>query len=324
MSPHPSSPTAPHIDDEITTVVAVDIQDVSKSFGPIQAVAGVSLRLRRGETVAILGPNGAGKTTLISILLGLQSPDAGRAHILGMDPQRAVSSGRVGAMLQDGGLMPGVRVGELLRLLHSLYPQPMPVERAIALAQVKEFAGQRVDRLSGGQTQRVRVAAALIGDPELLILDEPTASMDVEARRSFWRGMDAQAGAGQTILFSTHNLEEADDHCDRVVVLGRGRVLAEGTPSAIKDRVGLRSLRCVITRPEAVQRVRSLPGVSAVNLRGSRLEVLSSDTDSALRLLLDRDPGARDVEVSGLDLEDAFLALTGADRAEPDTVGQVA
>jgi ABC-2 type transport system ATP-binding protein len=291
--------------------VAIDIDGVIKSFGSVQAVAGISLQIRSGETVAVLGPNGAGKTTLLGILLDLQSPDAGRVRLFGTDPRSAVASGRVGAMLQDGGLMPGVRVVELLRFLRRLYPAPMALDQAIALAQAGDFLHQRVDRLSGGQLQRVRVAVALVGDADLLLLDEPTAAMDVEARRRFWEGMDEQAGRGKTILFSTHNLEEVDGHADRVVVIARGRVLADGSPAAIKARVGLRSLRSTLSRRDAAQRIRALPGVASVTLRGDRLEVLSSQTDAVLHTLLRHDPGAHDFEITGLGLEDAFLALTG-------------
>ncbi|HXZ98827.1 MAG TPA: ABC transporter ATP-binding protein [Candidatus Binatia bacterium] len=292
------------------TPAAIVVQAVSRSFGPIRAVSDVSLTIRAGETVALLGPNGAGKTTLITMLLGLLDPDRGVLRLLGADPGDAVAAGRVGAMLQDGGLMPGARVGELLRFVRRVYPAPMSLDEACSLSQVDGFLDQRVDRLSGGQTQRVRVALALIGNPELLILDEPTASMDVEARRRFWAGMDAQASLGKTILFSTHYLEEADAHCDRVVVIGRGRILADGTPASIKSMVGLRAVRCRVGSPRFADDLRALPGVSSVTLRGDRVEVLGRDTDLVLRWLLAHDAGARDIEVSGLDLEEAFLALT--------------
>jgi ABC-2 type transport system ATP-binding protein len=295
-----------------TPGVAVDAHELARSFGAVHAVAGVSLQIRTGESVALLGPNGAGKTTLISLLLGLLAPDAGRLAILGDRPRAAIAAGRVGAMLQDGGLMPGVRVGELLQLVRSLYPDPLSLEEAADLAQVGDFIGQRVDRLSGGQTQRVRVALALIGNPELLVLDEPTAAMDVEARRRFWQGMQAQTARGTTILFSTHNLEEADGHSERVVVLGGGRVLADGTPAAIKGRVGLRILRARLSRAEHAEALRGAGSVSSLTLHGDRVEVLSPDTDSVLRHLLAIDRHARDIEVSGLGLEDAFLALTGS------------
>ena len=305
-----------HLNHEISTMPdpagAVRIEGITRSFGAVTAVNDLSLDIRRGETVALLGPNGAGKTTTISMLLGLLQPDRGRITVLGTDPGTAVSSGRVGAMLQDGGLLAGVRIRELLKMLRSQYAAPMTVERAVHLAQLGGLEDRFVDRLSGGQAQRLRVAVALIGNPELLVLDEPTAAMDVEARRTFWRDIGAQAAEGRTILFSTHYLEEADDHCDRVIVIGGGRLLADGTPEAIKASSGRRAIRFLLDgRPDGLDR---LTGVSAVEVRGRRVELRCSDTDSALRALVAERPDAHDIEVGGVDLEEAFLALTETTR----------
>ena len=292
--------------------VAVRIERISKSFGALPAVNDLTIDIRRGETVALLGPNGAGKTTTISMLLGLVRPDHGRISIFGTDPESAVAAGMVGAMLQDGGLLAGVRIRELLEMLSRQYPAPMAVARACRLAQLEGLENRFVDRLSGGQTQRLRVAVALIGNPELLVLDEPTAAMDVEARRTFWRDIGAQATEGRTILFSTHYLEEADDHCDRVIVIGGGRLLADGTPAAIKSSVAMRAVRFSLDgRPDGLDR---LPGVSSMEVRGRHVELLCSDTDSTLRALLAQRADAHDIEVGGVGLEEAFLALTETTR----------
>ena len=287
----------------------VSLTDIEKSFGAVRAVDHLSLAVDAGEVVALLGPNGAGKTTTISILLGLLRADRGVTELWGGRPDAAVSQGRVGAMLQDGGLMPGVRIDELLRMLRASYPAPMSVERAMALAQLDGLGRRQVDRLSGGQTQRLRVACALIGDPDLLVLDEPTAAMDVEARRSFWNAMRDEAATGRTIVFSTHYLEEADTFADRIVVIGGGRVIADGSPTAIKSTIGTRVVRCELTRPDAPALV-SLPGVTAIDVRRNRVELRTVDSDATLRALLARYPAASDIEVTGAGLEDAFVALT--------------
>jgi ABC-2 type transport system ATP-binding protein len=282
-----------------------------KSFGAVHAVNGLSLGIERGEVVALLGPNGAGKTTTISLLLGLLAPDRGGAELFGGPPRTAVCQGRVGAMLQDGGLLDGVRVGELLAMLQALYPAPMPVGRAVALAQLDGLEQRRTDRLSGGQSQRLRVACALIGNPELLVLDEPTAAMDVEARRAFWGAMQDLADEGRTVLFSSHYLEEADAFADRVVVIGAGRVLADGTPAHIKSTIAARVVRFRVARPDAAG-LAAVAGVRSVSAHGERVELHTTDSDATLRAVLARWPAAHDIEVAGAGLEDAFVALVAA------------
>jgi ABC-2 type transport system ATP-binding protein len=291
------------------TADAVRVDAVSRSYGAVLAVDNVSLSVGRAETVALLGPNGAGKTTTITMLLGLARPDRGTVSVLGVSPDDAVARGLVGAMLQDGGMMPGVQVGELLAMARNLYPLPLSVEETIGVAQLQGLEKRRVDRLSGGQSQRLRLAMALIGDPELLILDEPTAAMDVEARRNFWHEMRRFTDRGRTILFSTHYLEEADVTADRIILMARGRVVADGTPSAIKDSVGLRVIRFSVVRAD-VSGFDSLPGVVAAAAHGTRVELRCRDTDRALRALLIARPDAHDIEVSGIALEDAFLSIT--------------
>jgi ABC-2 type transport system ATP-binding protein len=214
----------------------VAFNQVTRRFGPITAVDGLSLAIERGQTVALLGPNGAGKTTTVELLLGLSTPDSGEVRLFGEAPGAAVTAGRVGAMLQDAGLPQGATVAELVGLVRALYPEPLALADTLRLTDLDGVAARRVERLSGGQRQRVRLALALAGNPELLVLDEPTAALDVEARRAFWQRLRGQASAGRTVLFATHRLEEAEAVADRVLVVAGGRLLADGTPEQVKVR----------------------------------------------------------------------------------------
>jgi len=285
-----------------------------KSFdgpqGRIRAVAGVDVRIAPGETVALLGPNGAGKSTTIDMLLGLLAPDQGTVSVFGRTPAEAVDAGAVGAMLQTGELIRDLTVRELITMMASLYPHPMPVEETLELTGAAAFADQRTQKLSGGQTQRVRFAVALVSDPELLVLDEPTAAMDVEGRHAFWTTMREFAAGGRTVLFATHYLEEADDYADRAVLMSRGAIVADGPTNEIKAMVGSRSIRATLPAA-ALDGLRGLPGVSAVERRGEAVMLTCADSDAAIRALLAAHPEARDIEIEAAGLEQAFLALTG-------------
>ena len=304
VSPVASLSTSPG-DDEC----AVRVDGVTRRFGAVLAVDNVSLRAGHGETIALLGPNGAGKTTTISMLLGLSAPDSGGIEIFGSAPGSATAHANVGAMLQNGGMMPGVLVGELLAMVRSLYAAPLAINEVVEIAQLDGLEKRRVDRLSGGQSQRLRLAMALVGDPRLLILDEPTAAMDVETRRGFWHAMEGFTARGRTILFSTHYLEEADVAADRIVMMARGRVVADGTPSAIKDSVGLRVIRFSIEHA-GIAGLETLPGAVSATAHGNRIELRCSNSDSALRALIATRPDAHDIEVAGIALEDAFITIT--------------
>ncbi|MEU8962945.1 ABC transporter ATP-binding protein [Streptomyces sp. NPDC048491] len=290
------------------SATAVHFGGVVKSYGAVRAVNGAELTIGRGETVALLGRNGAGKSTTISLLLGLNEPDAGEVRIFGRTPQRAVREGLVGAMLQDGQPIPRVTVRELVSFIGSMYPEPMPVAETLALAGLTEFADRRVDKLSGGQTQRVRFATALAGNPGLLLLDEPTAALDVEARRAFWESMRTYADRGNTVMFSTHYLEEADDNADRIVVIDRGRIVADGPGETIKRAAGgnLVSFDLAGTATEGLS---LLPGVVAVEVHGDRARLRTDDSDATV-LALAAMGAVRRLEVAPASLEDAFLSLT--------------
>ena len=214
----------------------VSLDGVTRRFGAITAVSGLSLHVEAGETVALLGPNGAGKTTTVEVLLGLLRPDAGTVRLFGGRPADAVAQGRVGAMLQDAGLPQWATVAELVDLIRRMYPDPLSLEEALRVSELGPVAGRRTERLSGGQRQRLRLAMAVAGNPELLVLDEPTAALDVEARRTFWERARAWVSQGRALLFATHRLEEAEAAADRVAVISRGRLVADGTPDQVKAR----------------------------------------------------------------------------------------
>lgn len=271
----------------------------------------MDLTIAPGEVVAFLGPNGAGKSTTIDMMLGLTKPDAGTVRLYGSDPVTAVTAGRVGAMLQSGALLPDLTVRRLVALFATLHHHPLPVDEAIARAGIADIAGQQTTKLSGGQAQRVRFALALVPDPDLLVLDEPTVAMDVELRRSFWATMRELTATGKTVLFATHYLQEADDFADRVVVLAHGRIVADGSGAQIKAMVGGRTLTATV--PGAtVTNLRALPGVGGVDLNGTRVALRCTDSDAALRALLARWPDSSDIEIHAADLEDAFLQLTAS------------
>jgi ABC-2 type transport system ATP-binding protein len=288
---------------------AVVLSHLSKSYGDVRAVRSLDLTIAPGENVALLGPNGAGKTTTIDMVLGLTRPDSGSVSLFGMSPGEAAAAGVVGGMLQTGSLVDYLSVRELVTMVASLYPRPLDVADALALSGCSEFADRRTNKLSGGQAQRVRFAIALVADPDLLLLDEPTAALDVEARRDFWTSIRAVAARGTTVVFATHYLEEADAFADRIVLLAHGSVAADGPPGEIKARVGGRTIRA--TLPDAdLDALRALPGVVGAERRGDAVILTCAEAEAALRALLERFPSAADIEVRGAGLEDAFLALT--------------
>jgi ABC-2 type transport system ATP-binding protein len=301
----------------MTTTDTVVFDRVTKKYGDVRAVDGVTLALRPGETVALLGPNGAGKSTTLDLLLGLKRPDSGSVTVLGTGPREAIVAGRVGAMLQSGGLMGEVTVAELVRLACGLHPRPYPVPEVLARAGLTAIADRRADKLSGGQAQRVRFALATAGDSDLIVLDEPTTGMDVTARRAFWATMRDQADRGRTVLFATHYLEEADAIADRVLVLHRGRLLADGTAAEIKTSTGMR--RIAFDLPEGTldeAALRRLPAVTAVTVSpGGTVRMRSSDADATVHALYGLGVYPRNIEVAGLGLEQAFVALTETEEA---------
>ena len=299
----------------------IQLEGLVKSFrgpqGPVAAVRGIDVSIAAGETVALLGPNGAGKSTTIDMMLGLTRPDSGSVSLFGRSPGESVAAGAVGAMLQTGALIRDLSVRELITMVAALYRHPMDVEEVITLAGLEEAAPRRTQKLSGGQTQRVRFAVALVSDPDLLVLDEPTVSMDVEGRRDFWTAMRAYAARGKTVIFATHYLEEADANADRAVLMARGRIVADGPTTEIKARVGSKTIRATLSDVEVAE-LATLPGVAAAERHGDSVILRCSDSDGAIRALLERHPSARDIEITGAGLEEAFLELTGDESEDAE------
>jgi ABC-2 type transport system ATP-binding protein len=300
----------------MTTTEAVGFDRVTKSYGDVRAVDGLTLTLRPGETVALLGPNGAGKSTTLDLLLGLKQPDTGTVRVFGTGPREAIVAGRVGAMLQRGGLMDEITVAELVRLGCALHPKAHPVADVLARAGLTKIADRKVDKLSGGQAQRVRFALATAGDSDLIVLDEPTTGMDVSARRAFWATMREQADQGRTVLFATHYLEEADAIADRVLVLHRGRLLADGTAAEIKARAGARRISFDLDGPIDEQALRALPFLTSLTVSGRAVRIQSSDADATVHAAYGLGIHPRNLEVTGLGLEQAIVALTAAEEAK--------
>jgi ABC-2 type transport system ATP-binding protein len=304
---------------------AVALSGVSKRYGNTLAVDGLDLAIAPGEIVALLGPNGAGKSTTVDLILGLARPDGGTAGLFGEAPSRACAAGRVGAMLQSGKLPPETTVRELVELLRALYPKgrARTVVDVLERARVSELADKRTTDLSGGEAQRVRFALALVPDPDLLVLDEPTAAMDVESRQAFWAAMREWAAEGRTVLFATHYLEEADGFADRIVLLRHGRVVADAPPAELRAQAGGRTIRALVdaiapAQVPSVAQLEAVEGVRRVETAGAALTLHCTDSDAALRALLTAWPGLHDIEVSAPRLDDAFVALTSdhTDRQE--------
>ncbi len=307
---------------EPTRPVALSFRGVTHRYGTRIALDRLDLEVDQGEVLALLGPNGAGKSTTISVLLGLLRPQHGCVEVLGSDPRLAVADGRVGAMLQSGsgiGLPPGVRVDQALGLIRRMYRRPLPLAEIVERADISTLLRRRTDRLSGGQAQRVRFAIAIAGDPEVVFLDEPTSAMDVESRQSFWRMMRDFGNEGRTVLFATHQLAEADEIADRVVVLNHGRVVADGPGATLKAAVPTRRLRFVTDCPNRAA-LFDLDGVSEVDLAGTGVSIDSLDADATIRDLVGRGVPFRDLEVTGAGLEQAFVALTGVGFVKSNTI----
>jgi ABC-2 type transport system ATP-binding protein len=299
----------------------IELRGLKKTYrspgGPVHAVRGVDVVVRQGETVALLGPNGAGKSTTVDMLLGLQQPDEGSVAVFGGPPEQAVRAGRIGVMLQEGGVLRDLTVRELVSMMAALFPNPLRVDETLSLAKLDGIADRRTERLSGGESQRLRFAVALVSDPDLLVLDEPTVGMDVESRRAFWTTVRRLSGGGKTFLFATHYLEEADAYADRAVLMARGRVVADGPTTEIKAIVGSRTIRA--TLPDvSLEALERLAGVTRAERRGEAIVLASSDSDASLRELLAAYPDAHDIEVRGAGLEEAFLQLTGDEQAKEE------
>jgi ABC-2 type transport system ATP-binding protein len=290
---------------------AIELRGITKSFGSVRAIRGIDLTVRSGEIVAFLGPNGAGKTSTIDVILGLSTPNSGQVSVYGMPPRHAITRGLVSAVMQTGGLLKDLTVAETVQYTASLFSHKEPVGDVLKRAGIAGVADRKVGKCSGGEQQRLRFAMALVCDPELLILDEPTTGMDVEGRRNFWTSIRQDAELGRTVLFATHYLEEADNYADRIILLRHGTIVADGTSSEVKALAAGRTVRATLPGADEAK-LHEIPGVEQVEVRGDTVLIHATDSDAVAKYLLTSTP-ARDLEINARGLEDAFVALTSDD-----------
>ena len=297
-----------------------------KSFrtkeGILDAVKNVNLTVQPGEIVAFLGPNGAGKTTTIDMMLGLTAPTSGTVKLYGATPREVMDEGRVSAVMQTGGLLRDLTVRETVTAIAALHGARARVEDVMERTEITALGSRKVSKCSGGEQQRLKFALALLPDPDLLFLDEPTAGMDVNARRHFWRTIQAEALSGRTVVFATHYLEEAQDFAQRVVLMSQGTLIADAPTAEFRAMASGRAVSVTVSLSSlseydaaaTVEDLRSLPGVQQISRNGDRLEIVSADSDAVARELLTSTVLAslspRDLEISGASLENAFISLT--------------
>lgn len=296
-----------------TAIPAVELTHVTKNYGSVQALKDVSLTIEPGEVVAVLGPNGAGKSTSISLMLGMRRPTSGSVSLFGENPRLANNRKRIGVMLQEFGVPETLRVRELVELFGRFHNNPMATLEAIKIAGLEEKANMRLGRLSGGQKQRVYFALALVGNPDVLFLDEPTTGLDVEARRNFWDQIGIQVARSKTIILTTHNLDEADALAKRIVVINQGEIIVDGTPDEIKGHVGGKHVR--FRAPNlSVEDLHAISDIQSVRLLDKKFEIYTKQPEAVLATLFKDGVELSDLEVVGAGLEEAFLALTGNDH----------
>ncbi|HTZ83570.1 MAG TPA: ABC transporter ATP-binding protein [Candidatus Acidoferrales bacterium] len=299
----------PQIEERHTNdVVVACLEGVNKNYESIRALSHVDFGVRAGEVVALLGPNGAGKTTAVKLLLGLLQPNAGKVRVFGGDPVNPENRMRTGAMLQVGRVPETLRVREHIDLFSSYYMKPMPVAEVLASAGLEKIQDRKFGDLSGGQKQRVLFALAICGNPDLLFLDEPTVGLDVEARRMLWDEIRALVRRGKTVLLTTHYLQEADALADRIAVIDKGEIVAQGTPATIKAQTAGKKIRCITSL--GLNALRQIRGVTEVKEDREAFEIHTSMAEPVVRELLARDAALSGLEVSSGGLEEAFLALT--------------
>jgi ABC-2 type transport system ATP-binding protein len=284
------------------------LTNITKRYDTTLALDGLSLSLHPGEVVALLGPNGAGKSTAVKLLLGLIAPTSGITQVFGSDPRNATTRTRVGAMLQVARVTETLRVREHLDLFRNYYPDPLPMRDVLRIAQLQGIEDRLFSQLSGGQKQRLLFALAICGNPDLIFLDEPTVGMDIGARHAIWQQICSFSAQGKTVLLTTHYLEEADALAHRIIVINKGRIIAEGTPTEIKRATGGRTIRCQTRLSEDF--LLTLPTVTNVTLNQGSVTMTASDAETVVREMLLRDKTLSSLEIAGPALEDALLALT--------------
>ncbi len=296
----------------------VEVEDLRKAYGDVQAVAGVSFGVEEGEVFGMLGPNGAGKTTTVEILEGLRPRDEGTVRVLNLDPDRDAYKIKcqIGVQLQQVALYPRLRVTEVLELFASFYDRSGVADHLVELLGLEERRGALVKDLSGGQQQRLSVALAVVNDPQLIFLDEPTTGMDPQARRSLWETIEQFKSQGRTVFLTTHYMEEAARLCDRVAVMDHGRIIALDTPDRlVREHFAQDAIEFSQRDGFTIEELESLPAVVSASIQGGLLSMFSDDVPASMAALL-RVSQEREVPVENLrlrraTLEDVFLKLTG-------------
>lgn len=293
----------------------VCLRNVTKSFHQRLVVDDVSFSLKAGEVVAILGPNGAGKTTTISMILGLIKPTDGEVLLFNRQPHEKQVRERIGTMLQEVSVIPGLKVREILELIRSYYAQPLSADELINLTGLTDQdLKTRAEKLSGGQKRRLSFALALAGNPELIIFDEPTVGMDITSRNRFWETVRMLAAQGKSIIFSTHYLQEADDAAGRILLFNGGKIVADGTPEQIKARISKQTVSFSIDPDVSLEKLYLHDEIKDIYRKNNRVYVQSDHTDRILEFIFQEKIGARDILVERGKLDDAFQQLTSSNK----------
>ncbi|MCY9057217.1 ABC transporter ATP-binding protein [Bacillus inaquosorum] len=294
---------------------AVSVSNVTKHFQQKTAVNNISFSIEKGEIAAILGPNGAGKTTVISMILGLLKPTKGEIKLFNRVPDDQRVREKIGVMLQEVSVMPGLKVNEILELFRSYYPNPLSMKELVSLtALTKEDLKTRAEKLSGGQKRRLSFALALAGNPELLIFDEPTVGMDTSSRHRFWQTIHGLADQGKTIIFSTHYLQEADDAAQRILFFADGRLVEDDSPMQLRSRIQKQSVSFTLHSDESLEKLSRHPEVERVIQKHQRTIIQTSNTDKVLALIFQENIHARDIRIEQGTLDEAFRQLADGNR----------
>ncbi|HZQ08740.1 MAG TPA: ABC transporter ATP-binding protein [Anaerolineae bacterium] len=297
---------------------AIQVQQLVKRYGSLTAVDDISFQVQRGEVFGLLGPNGAGKTTTIECIEGLRAPDSGEIHVLGLDARRDLQpiKERIGIQLQATGLYPKLTVREVIDLFGSFYTHRLPPNELIEMTGLQERVNARSKDLSGGQKQRLSVALALVNDPDLIFLDEPTTGLDPQARRNLWDVIENLQGKGKTILLTTHYMEEAEQLCNRLAVMDHGKIIALDTPEAlVRQNFQEQAIEFESLQPPPLETLRALPAVTRAETQDTQITIFTTDVPATMAALLNlANQGTlkfNDLVVRRATLEDVFLKLTG-------------
>jgi ABC-2 type transport system ATP-binding protein len=292
----------------MSQITLASLKGVRKRYGAVQALDGFDLAVNRGELLAVLGPNGAGKSTAIAMLLGLQTPDEGKAELFGVAPQEIDARRRIGVMMQEVALPAVMRPHELLEQVASYYPVPYDIHSVIERLGLQSLMKRPYGKLSGGQKRQVQFALSLCGRPELLFLDEPTVGLDVQAREALWKVIRELLHEGCSIVLTTHYLEEAEALANRVVVMARGRLVTSGSVDEIRANVSHKQVSCVTRLAADV--VRAWPEVVRLEVERDRMRITTRNAEALLMRLFREDPQLSDIEVKRAGLAEAFTELT--------------